>query len=376
MKKFLLYAHGGCGNHGAEAIVKTTIRCIREKYPDAWIGISTHFPEQDMQFNIQADCLIAPNYQVWELEKKEKDANKKKALAAKMYERALSYIQQDVILLSVGGDNYCYGNWHRLAVFQEAATTCGAKSVLWGASVEPKYITSDMVKTLNSYSLIIARESITYQALLECGVKTRIELLPDIAFALKSQFVDIPQGSGYVGVNLSPLVMRRECSKGMILDNFSELVTMITTMGKKVLLIPHVTVAADNDREALMELYESLEKGVQENTFLMLDECGAMQYKYMISQCEMMICTRTHASIAAYSTNTPVLVVGYSVKSLGIAKDLEMDSYVIRVEDINMRDSLCKQFAKLYENSNDIRERLKHCMEDYIMQVQKYIEYI
>lgn len=48
----------------------------------------------------------------------------------------------------------------------------------------------------------------------------------------------------------------------------------------------------------------------------------AAQYKSIISRCDMFIGARTHATIAAYSTCVPTLVIGYSVKSKGIAKDI------------------------------------------------------
>ena len=69
MKHFLLYGHGGSYNHGAEAIIKTTIEIIRKKYDDSYITLSSHFPEQDKEFQINANEIIAPDYNTWELEK-------------------------------------------------------------------------------------------------------------------------------------------------------------------------------------------------------------------------------------------------------------------------------------------------------------------
>ncbi|MBR5116894.1 MAG: polysaccharide pyruvyl transferase family protein, partial [Lachnospiraceae bacterium] len=44
--------------------------------------------------------------------------------------------------------------------------------------------------------------------------------------------------------------------------------------------------------------------------------------KREIAGCQFFIGARTHATIAAYSSLVPTLVVGYSVKSRGIARDL------------------------------------------------------
>jgi polysaccharide pyruvyl transferase WcaK-like protein len=161
MKHFLLCGHGGAYNHGAEAIVKTTIALIREKYPDAHIALSSHFPEQDREFSIDADEFFASNAVAWAKEKSA-PASKKAELAREMYADALGSITADTTLLSVGGDNYCYNNWHRLAVFQERAAQVGAKSILWSCSVEPSEITPEMVRVLNSHTHIISRESHTF----------------------------------------------------------------------------------------------------------------------------------------------------------------------------------------------------------------------
>ncbi len=53
---------------------------------------------------------------------------------------------------------------------------------------------------------------------------------------------------------------------------------------------------------------------------------------------------RTHATIAAYSTGVPTLVVGYSVKARGIARDLfgTEDGYVLPVQQLKESDELTK----------------------------------
>ena len=47
MKKVLLYGHGGACNHGAEAILRSSIPVFRKT--GVSILLSTHFPEQDVR---------------------------------------------------------------------------------------------------------------------------------------------------------------------------------------------------------------------------------------------------------------------------------------------------------------------------------------
>lgn len=376
MRRFLLYAHGGAANHGSEAIVKMTIDLLRRAYPDAWIGVSTHFPEQDREYGIEADRLIAVDTSVWAQEKKAVDTQEKYCLARDMYAEALSEITPDTVLLSVGGDNYCYGNWHRLAVFQEKAKACGAKSILWGASIEPNHITDEMLEVLNTYSCIIARESLTYETLLKKGVSTRVEILPDVAFRLPVGARRIEVQGDYVGINFSPLVLRREKKTGILMKNFAQLVDYIISRGRKAILIPHVTVKFDNDIEALKQLYDAHAAEWKDKVILVDEELTSEEYKGIIFQCSMMVCARTHASIAAYSLGIPTLVLGYSVKSKGIAKDLGFEDMIISIDDILEENTLVEKFICLYERETEYRDKLQELLPPYISRVEKYAEIV
>ena len=52
------------------------------------------------------------------------------------------------------------------------------------------------------------------------------------------------------------------------------------------------------------------------------EDHNCMELKGIISKCRFFVGARTHSTIAAYSMGIPTLVVGYSVKARGIARDL------------------------------------------------------
>ena len=62
MKKLLLYGHGGAYNHGAEAILRSSISILRQA--DCPILLSTHFPVQDQEFGLDklVDRLIPADF--------------------------------------------------------------------------------------------------------------------------------------------------------------------------------------------------------------------------------------------------------------------------------------------------------------------------
>ena len=357
MKRFLLYGHGGSYNHGAEAIVKCTIRELRNRCSDAHIVLSSNFPEQDREFGVNADEIIGPDLAVWAIEKAA-PPEEKESLARKMYAEALVSITPDTMLLSIGGDNYCYPNWHRLAVFQKEAARLGARSILWSASVEPAAITPEMLEVLNTYDEITAREGLTYEALKTANIHAELKLTRDVAFALEPEIVELPVGfprGTFVGINFGPLITRRETSSGIIAQNFFNLALFVLTgMNLNVALIPHVVMPIDNDYDMLSALYTALPDSVKDHVWLVNDRSSAAQYKYIISQCAALVASRTHAAIAAYSTGVPCLAVGYSVKAVGIAKDLDLSDYVLDVSNIRNENDLHIKFQQMLVNNNKV----------------------
>ena len=71
----------------------------------------------------------------------------------------------------------------------------------------------------------------------------------------------------------------------------------------------------------------------------------------------MGIFARTHASIAAYSSMIPTIVLGYSIKSIGIADDLGMESYVLQRGELE-DGQLSKCLQMLLKNEDSVKKQL------------------
>ena len=99
-----------------------------------------------------------------------------------------------------------------------------------------------------------------------------------------------------------------------------------------------------------------------------IEDGNCMQLKGFISRCRFFIGARTHATIAAYSTGVPTLVLGYSVKSRGIARDLfgTDENYVVPVQTLTRPNQIQQAFCWLEEHEEEIRARLEQRMPDYI----------
>ena len=169
-----------------------------------------------------------------------------------------------------------------------------------------------------------------------------------------------------VGINLSPMIMEKESLTGMAMENYQKLIEYIlekTDMG--VALIPHVVWDFSDDRIPLRELYRKYQRT---GRVVMIEDHNCMELKGIISRCRFFIGARTHATIAAYSTGVPTLVVGYSVKARGIARDLfgTEEGYVLPVQQLKESDELTRAFIKLYEKRESIQTHLKTILPAYI----------
>jgi polysaccharide pyruvyl transferase WcaK-like protein len=114
-----------------------------------------------------------------------------------------------------------------------------------------------------------------------------------------------------------------------------------------------------------MPLYEKY-KDSGRVIYIDSEPLDATEIKAHIKSCDTFIGARTHSTIAAYSTQVPTTVIGYSIKSRGIAKDLfgTHEEYVIPVGDVK-GDVLVDAVKRLIDKNDEIREHMKNIMPEY-----------
>lgn len=374
-RKYFLFGHAGSRNHGCEAIVRSTCSLFKN---DSFTVFS-HSEDEDRSYEVDKVCRLIRRTQVqvrranfgflWaylalKLRGDHQPLNEYYANSA------LSLALGHDAAFSIGGDNYCYQGVERFMRYHTILKRHGIKTVFWGCSVEPNAIDAKMRKDLSRYDLIIARESITYEALKPINPNT--VLAPDPAFTLERQPGKLPERLGkrpYIGINVSPLVQGLETTKNITMDNYRELIlSILADTDRDVVLIPHAVWAHNDDRIPLGQLFEEFK--ASDRVYLVEDQ-NCMQLKDIISGCEFFVGARTHATIAAYSTCVPTLVVGYSVKARGIARDLfgSEDGYVLPVQQLEKNTDLSGAFKALYRKKDEIRTCLEDMMPGYIQKI-------
>lgn len=383
MRKIFLYNHGGSENHGCEALVRTVCELFKEED----IILYSEMPQQDLHYGIQqfADVKSAKNAYsklspsfikaYYSLKKK----NDYFSIDILPYRKTIKEFRTGDIEISVGGDIYCYDDYPKYIQLHQMICQRGCKTILLGCSLNEKLFNDPkFVEDMKSYDYISARESLTYELLKKAGLKS-IGLSPDSAFTLPKEEVQLPSNfieNNTVGINVSPLVMEREQEDNVLLDNYRNLIAYILNKTDyAVALIPHVIWSGNDDRSILNKLYDEFKKSER---IVVIQDCNCMQLKGYIAKCRFFVGARTHATIAAYSTEVPTLVVGYSIKSRGIAKDIfgREENYVIPIEQIKEENKLTQAFIWLQENENHIKEHLKKRMPQYIKDAENVKEKI
>lgn len=364
-----LYYHGGSANHGCEAIVRSTAKLLKTR-ATLWSTAT----DSDVAYGLNdlvdvSEDTKSPITGVKSLKFKihHKLTGSDYLYTKYTHKKIFSHVKKGDIFLSIGGDNYCYGGKEYLAHYNKIIHKRGGKTVFWGCSFEPSGMDDAVKKDIERYDLITARESISYETLKTVNPNTI--LVADPAFVLDSAELPLPEGwqeGNTIGINASPLIMQSARDEGIAYRAYCQLIShILDTTDATIALIPHVVIENNDDRIPLRRMYEEF---APTGRVLLIGDHNCCELKGYISRCRMFIGARTHATIAAYSTCVPTLVLGYSVKSKGIARDIfgSEEHYVLPVQEMRNPEELADGFDWLLANEIPIREHLRSVMPNYI----------
>ena len=279
----------------------------------------------------------------------------------------LKKIKKNDVFLSTGGDMLCYDD-NEVIYTNEYLRKKGVKTILWGCSMGPKNLTPAKQNTLEKFSAIYARESLTYKFFLGLGLKN-VFLFPDPAFILEPELCKLPlcfSSHEVIGINISKFIIKGNTLETPVAEQIVSLLDyIIQCTDLHILLIPHV-LWKDQDDRIISSLIKNRCTESSRISILNSSELNYCQLRYVISKCRYFIGARTHAVISAYSTFVPTLALGYSIKSQGIAKDLGLPSnLVVDFSSENNSSNLLKSFQFLQENEADIRYILQNNIHTY-----------
>lgn len=380
-KKIYFYGNGSFLNKGCEAIARGTINIINNVLDCEYKSISDN-PNYDKKMNVNyisenIDLLKGYNFIQKVLNKIQRN---NKLLTKLKLKNVNNSIKDSDLCISLGGDNYCYKkNYYLMEQNKDIHEKLYKKTVLWGCSIDLDNIDDDIIKDMKRYDLITVRETITQENLKKNGIIENVKLVSDPAFTMDKKEITLPkewEKNNTIGINLSPMILNNSINKEKVYKIFIEWIKyLLENTNYKIALIPHVFFPNNNDYIFLKKIYEDIKS---ERLILIGQEYTAEELKYIISNCNLFIGGRTHATIAAYSTNVPTLVIGYSVKAKGIAKDIFGDykNYVISIQELDNTEQLIEAYKFIENNKEKIKKYLEDFMPNYIQKAWDSGEYI
>lgn len=374
---FLLYGHGGYGNRGCEAIVRSTSSLVSGICRDAQIILCSERPKEDRALAMPTiERVVAHGVSPFSPERivnafASRLGGSRDAIIARTQAPMLRAARHADVCLSIGGDTYCYKPPEMLYAINRRLRAKGKNFVLWGCSVDPERLEGEVLADLRHYDALYARESITYQAMLDAGLSPTQSA--DSAFAMLCEYLPFPDGfveGKTMGLNISPLAFSHTEDGDRAFEACEALIRhILRTTDLSVALTPHVRWAHDDDLPLLSALHARFPG---EPRVLMLDPTlTAPQLKGYIARMRCFIGARTHATIAAYSTYVPTLALGYSIKARGIARDLFGDEtgYLLPVQELCSERELTTAFDALVAGAQAQRKLLLEAVPQQISSV-------
>lgn len=381
MKNILIVLNAVVYNRGSEALIRGITKVCKENINDCKITLVSS-EEEFCRDNINIEevsvyqkklsynrkSVIRYLVKILNLVKLNNIADKIK------YKGIIKTAKEQDIIFIIGADNYdiTYNMQENLKRFNSLIRkSTDAKMVLYDCSIAERDITETLKEDLKNFDYITVRESITNSNIKEYVDNSKLFYFPDPAFVMESKEVKLPnvfENNNVIGVNLSNLITNKKYGSkiDIILDAYRKMIDYILEKTESnVVLIPHVMKNAD--LSTLKVLYENYKEN--DRVYLIDNEkLNARELKYIISKCRLFIGARTHATIARYSSCVPTLVLGYSVKSKGIARDIfgTEEKYVLPIAELDSEDYLLEGFKWLYDNEEQIRNGLCNVMPEYI----------
>lgn len=385
--KYFLCGNSGIINRGCEAIIDSTVKVLN--CDNGNVYLATFAPNQDYSLVSRTGInMISYNPYPSSLYRYfcvgMRRIFKKSLIGLHSIQKPLfDRMTNEDISLNIGGDTYCYNRPINSLMLNKYTNKHKIKNILWCCSIEKNSINKEIFKDLNRYSYVFAREQLTVENLLSIGIpKEKIVKVCDPAFFLDTQQTELPNNfieNNTVGLNLSEMVINGQ--NPHIYENIIKTINYILeNTSMNVCLIPHVynVEKETNDFGILKKLYQD----INSNRVSLIDsELNCRQLKYIISKCRFFIGARTHSTIAAYSSQIPTLVLGYSIKSKGIATDLfgTYKDFVIPYTEITEQNEILSAFKKMVENEDKIKAIYRSVLPEYKKQltdaISKYLTF-
>lgn len=254
----------------------------------------------------------------------------------------------------------------------------GKPTMLYAQSVGPfvhEYERPLVAWVLRRMACIMLREDISMELLRNAGVAKNVLRTIDSGFLLEAKGVvdvrkqyKVPKGALLVGVTVRSWLsgdaqVAYERAVAAALDS------MVESQGAHVLFVPQVTAAkGDDDREVSRRVQGMMHHAA--SATVITDEPDHHRIKAIYDQLDLLLGTRFHSVIFSLTSFVPVLAIEYEHKTSGIMRDLNLEDWVIPIENATT-DRLVKQLHRLARERVAYRKHLREHLPPYVQRARQ-----
>lgn len=247
-------------------------------------------------------------------------------------------------------------------------------------------------KILDRCAFISARESISANGKTN-GLGRDIKQYPDLGFFLEGEDkhkvmqylldkynIDLNKNK-YIAITARPYRFYEsdnpEKSEESYINGFAKIAKDIYSLGYIPLLIVHTRAqnSHENDEVCIDRIIKRIDEDVK---YIKIkdDNLTCKDLKTIYSFCDAIIGTRFHSVIFAIENLVPAIAVTYGGnKGQGIMKDMGLDKYAIKIEELNY-DILKEKLFDLLNNREEEVKRLKKYINNTRLEYEKMLKEI
>ena len=399
----LLGASFSTGNLGVSALAWSSIKVIKQKWPNARIAIvgagfkpgrikvphmqDTSIPTWPVRYcaNVRVHGHIA---KIWTAIILCRILPFFKKRFSKQESTLGEILRADIIFDITGGDSFSdlYGMQRLFKgyLLKRICQITGKKFILLPQTYGPfQSIAARMLANsiFKSTTLIYSRDKKGLSVVESFSIPSRkVHLCPDVAFVMdavkpeKSLSIQLRETKSsrkiLIGINISGLLYNGGYSGNNMFAlkcNYKSLInTVVKTFASNkensLLLIPHV-LPADNfsiedDYKASLDLVKNFPNEIADKITVLNRNFDQNETKFFIGQCDFFIGARMHATIAALSQNVPAIGMAYSRKFIGVFQTAQVQECVLDLRQMSEVEAL-ECCMELYGRRDTIKETLK-----------------
>lgn len=188
------------------------------------------------------------------------------------------------------------------------------------------------------------------------------------------------EGNNYIICSPSAVINNNKskvgCTGDKYFDAFLQIIIYFLKNNKKVVLLPHSTsdFLESSDKEICKKMIEKIRNKNMDisNLILIEEELNPMQAKKIISKAEFCIVSRYHALVAALSSSSPVISLGWNIKYNDILRYYNSLDCSIDVREYSVSE-LVNKVINLYRDFDKLNytEKGQKCHNENIIRLDQ-----